>query len=112
MLTAVALRNRHALLERNLAIVERNLPLLDGFFANHSHMFEWIRPVAGPIGFPRVLGAADVDELCERLAGAGVLLLPGSVYDEPAHVRVGFGRANLPEALAVLESALEAPAAA
>jgi hypothetical protein len=28
------------------------------------------------------------------------------VYDEPDHVRVGFGRANLPEALAVLEEAL------
>ena len=31
---------------------------------------------------------------------------PGSVYDEPDHVRLGFGRANLPEALAVLEGAL------
>jgi aspartate/methionine/tyrosine aminotransferase len=112
VLTAVALRNRHALLERNLAIVECNLPLLDAFFASHPDMFEWIRPVAGPIGFPRVLGFSDVDELCERLAGASVLLLPGSVYDEPAHVRVGFGRANLPEALAVLGSALGATAAA
>jgi hypothetical protein len=53
----------------------------------------------------------DVDRFCERLAGLGVLLLPGSVHDAPAHVRVGFGRANMPEALAVLESALAAPAA-
>jgi aspartate/methionine/tyrosine aminotransferase len=115
VLTAVALRNRHALLGRNLAIVQRNLPLVEDFFADHPGAFEWIRPVAGPIGFPRVLGVGGVggvDGLCERLAGAGVLLLPGSVYDEPAHVRVGFGRANLPEALAVLESALRAPAAA
>jgi len=28
------------------------------------------------------------------------------VYEEPDHVRLGFGRANLPEALAVLETAL------
>jgi aspartate/methionine/tyrosine aminotransferase len=112
VLTAVALRNRHVLLERNLAIVQRNLPLVEGFFADHAGTFEWIRPVAGPIGFPRVPGVGDVDGFCERLAGAGVLVLPGSVYDEPAHVRVGFGRTNLPEALAVLESALRAPAAA
>jgi aspartate/methionine/tyrosine aminotransferase len=112
VLTAVALRNRHALLERNLAIVQRNLPLLEGFFAQHAETFDWIAPAAGPIGFPRVVGLSDVDDLCKRLAGAGVLLLPGSVYDEPAHVRVGFGRANLPEALGVLESALPAPAAA
>jgi aspartate/methionine/tyrosine aminotransferase len=36
----------------------------------------------------------------------GVLLIPGSVYDEPAHVRVGYGRANLPEALVRLEQLL------
>lgn len=110
VLTALALRNRHVLLERNRAIVQRNLPLLDEFFERHAETFEWIRPVASPIGFPRVEGVGDVDRFCERLAGGGVLLLPGSMYDEPAHVRVGFGRANLPEALAALESALPAPA--
>jgi aspartate/methionine/tyrosine aminotransferase len=80
--------------------------LLDGFFSRHAAAFEWVRPVASPIGFPRVHGLGDVDRLCERLAEAGVLLLPGSVYDEPDHVRFGFGRANLPEALTVLEEAL------
>jgi aspartate/methionine/tyrosine aminotransferase len=110
VLAAVALRNRHVLLQRNLGIVERNLPLLEEFF--HSETFEWVRPVAGPIGFPRVRGVEDVERFCERLAAQGVLLLPGSVYDEPEHVRVGFGRANLPDALAVLESALAAPAPA
>ena len=103
VLTALALRNRDVLLERNLGLVARNLPLLDGFFERHADTFEWVRPTASPIGFPRVKGVADVDELCGRLADFGVLLLPGSVYDEPGHVRVGFGRANLPEALALLE---------
>ncbi|HJS93254.1 MAG TPA: aminotransferase class I/II-fold pyridoxal phosphate-dependent enzyme [Solirubrobacteraceae bacterium] len=110
VLTALALRNRHALLERNLGIVHRNLPLLEDFFARHAVTFEWVRPDAGPIGFPRVRGVPDVERFCERLAGHGVLLLPGAVYDEPEHVRVGFGRANLPEALAALKSALAAPA--
>src|SRR2546429_5015839 len=31
---------------------------------------------------------------------AGVLLLPGSVYDQPRHIRFGYGRKNMPEALA------------
>jgi len=110
VLTALALRNRDVLLERNRAIVQRNLPRLEAFFDAHPETFEWIRPIAGPIGFPRVRGVGDVDRFCRRLAAAGVLLLPGSVYDEPGHVRVGFGRANLPEALAALESALVAPA--
>ena len=106
----VPVRHREVLLERNLAIVARNLPLLDDFFERHADAFEWIRPVASPIGFPRVHDVGNVEGFCEGLAAHGALLLPGSVYDRPAHVRVGFGRANLPEALAVLESALAAPA--
>ena len=60
----------------------------------------------------RVHDVGNVEGFCEGLAAHGALLLPGSVYDRPAHVRVGFGRVNLPEALAVLESALAAPAPA
>jgi aspartate/methionine/tyrosine aminotransferase len=105
-LTALALRNRQVLLDRNLAIVRRNLPLLDGFFERHAGTFAWVRPTASPIGFPRVTGVGDLARYCERLAGTGVLLLPGSVYDEPQHVRIGFGRANMPDALTVLEANL------
>jgi aspartate/methionine/tyrosine aminotransferase len=105
-LSALALRHRGELLARNLGIVGRNLIVLDDFLQRHSETFEWVRPQASAIGFARVSGLGDVDELCRRLAAAGVLLLPGSVYDEPDHVRLGFGRANLPEALALLEEAL------
>jgi aspartate/methionine/tyrosine aminotransferase len=110
LLAALALRHREGLIERNLAIVARNLPLLDQFFARHPGTFEWVRPNASPIGFPRVdvRGDGDVGALCRRLAGAGVLLLPGTVYDEPRHVRVGFGRSDLPEALELLEAQLQA----
>ncbi|MFI5038557.1 MAG: aminotransferase class I/II-fold pyridoxal phosphate-dependent enzyme [Solirubrobacterales bacterium] len=107
LLVALALRHRERLVARNLEIVARNLPLLDEFFARHADVFAWVRPTAGPIGFPVVRGVADVDALCEVLAKAGVLLLPGSVYDEPRHVRVGFGRADVPEALELLEELLK-----
>jgi aspartate/methionine/tyrosine aminotransferase len=105
-LTALALRHREVLTERNHAIVARNLPLVDDFIARHPDTFAWVRPTASPIGFPRVTGVGDVERFCERLAAAGVLLLPGAVYDEPGHVRMGFGRANMPEALHVLEENL------
>ena len=38
-----------------------------------------------------------------RGGGGRALPLPGDVYDEPGHVRLGFGRKTLPEALDVLE---------
>ena len=105
-LTALALRHRQVLLDRNLAIVRRNLPLLDGFFERHAGTFAWTRPTASPIGFPRVTGIGDLTRYCEQLAEAGVLLLPGSVYDQPDHIRIGFGRASMPDALKVLEANL------
>jgi len=108
VLTALGLRHRERLLERNLGLVARNLTLVEQFLARHADSFQWVRPTASPIGFPRVTGLGDVDALCARLARAGVLLLPGSVYDVPDHVRVGFGRANLPQALDVLQTTLAA----
>ena len=65
-----------------------------------AERFSWTRPTASPIGFARVHGVEDTTGFCEQLvADAGVLLLPGAVYDEPQHVRIGFGRSSLPEAL-------------
>ena len=52
--------------------------------------------------------SATSTSCCARVAAeVEVLLLPGSVYDEPEHVRVGFGRANMPEALERLDAFLE-----
>jgi aspartate/methionine/tyrosine aminotransferase len=104
LLSALALRHRDVLADRNRGIVLANLPLLDAFFERHRELFTWVRPTAGPIGFPRLHGADDATAFCEELVAAeGVLLLPGAVYDEPAHVRVGFGRVAMPDALERLE---------
>lgn len=103
-LSALALRHREVLVRRNLEIVRANLPLLEGFFARHAHVFEWVRPDASPIGFPRFKLPQDVAGFCEELVReTGVLLLPGTVYDQPKHLRVGYGRRNMPEALGRLE---------
>ncbi|MEJ2357333.1 MAG: aminotransferase class I/II-fold pyridoxal phosphate-dependent enzyme [Deinococcales bacterium] len=109
-LTELALRHRSKLAARNLAIVHRNLPLLDDFLQRHGGLFSWVRPDAGPIGFVRFHGDEGVQAFCARVAeGADVLLLPGTVYDEPGHLRVGYGRANLPQALKRLEAYLARP---
>jgi len=107
LLVALALRQRELLVERNRQLVLANLPLLDEFIARRGELLEWVRPTAGPIGFPRVAGDLDVQAWCEQTAErCGVLLLPGTVYEEPRHIRLGFGRANLPEALARLDAYL------
>jgi aspartate/methionine/tyrosine aminotransferase len=106
-LAELALRQRQTLVERNLGIITRNLSVLDEFFSLHGERFVWRRPKAGPIAFPRLLGA-DVEAFCHDLVvEAGVLLLPGTIYDDPGnHFRIGFGRKNLPEGLKRLEAYL------
>lgn len=107
-LAALALRHRDTLVQRNLQIIDDNLSTLDRFFEQYAHRFAWQRPKAGPIAFPRLLGA-DVESFCHSLVtSSGVLLLPGTIYgDRGNHFRIGFGRANLPEAVDRLMEFLE-----
>jgi aspartate/methionine/tyrosine aminotransferase len=106
-LTALALRQRETILARNLEIVQNNLPMLEAFLARHSDLFSWVKPNASPIGFPRVNIAGKIMDFCEEIVReTGVLLLPGGVYDQPGHVRMGYGRSHMPEALERLEAYL------
>ena len=107
-LSEIALRHREEIAGRNLQIIRQNLSLLDDFFSRHANRFEWIRPKAGPIAFPKLL-AGDIDVFCDELVNeSGVLLLPGTLYDHPGnHFRIGFARKNMPEALARLEKYLD-----
>ena len=106
-LAEVAMHNRQKLIDRNLGIIKYNLSIMDDFFPRYANLFSWIRPRAGSMAFPRFLGG-DIESFCDELVRkAGVLLLPGSMYDEYAnHFRLGLGRKNLPEAVAKLEEFL------
>jgi aspartate/methionine/tyrosine aminotransferase len=106
-LAEVAMRNRHKLSRRNLGIIRDNLAVMDEFFVRYADQFSWVRPQAGSMVFPRLL-QGSVEEFCDRLVkDAGVLLLPGSVYDDSGnHFRLGLGRQNLPQAVERLEEFL------
>ena len=106
-LAEVAMRNRTKLAERNLDIIKNNLAIIDDLFSRYSNLFSWVRPHAGSMAFPRYLGG-NVEEFCDELVNkTGVLLLPGSVYDDVQnHFRLGLGRKNLPQAVEKLEEFL------
>lgn len=112
-LAALALRHAETLAARNRQIIAANLARLDAFFDEHAERFVWRRPKAGSIAFP-VLRHGDVEAFCgELIADAGVLLLPGTLYDDPHNAfRVGFGRRDLPEALTHLSAHLARTSAA
>lgn len=103
ILSIVALRAGESILARNLDIVRTNLAAARAFFASRSSLFGWIEPDGGSIAFPQWLGAQPVEALADEVvARRGVMIVPGSLFGWPGrHFRVGLGRKNLPEALAL-----------
>jgi aspartate/methionine/tyrosine aminotransferase len=105
ILALMALRAKDRILTRQLARIERNLALLEAFFTRQADLFEWNRPRAGTIAFPRLKAGAGAAAFCRKVIDeAGIMLLPSTVYDfDDAHFRVGFGREDWPEALTRFE---------
>lgn len=113
-LTKIALNHRDKLVERNCSIIDQNLPKWDAFFARHTNLFEWQRPDASCMAFPRYKGADGVEHFCRSLVEqSGVFLLPGTIYqsdlsDTPTdHFRLGFGRTGLDQGLDALQLHIE-----
>lgn len=106
ILAIIALRNADAVLNRARSITSSNLKLLDDFFARNAELVGWQRPLGGTVAFPYFrleLAVRDFVDLVRRKAG--VLLLPGDVFNEnDCYVRIGYGRRNMGEALERLES--------
>jgi len=109
ILSLIALRAREPVLARSRAIVEGNLALLDAFFERRAGQVSWVRPKGGPVGFPRITDALPVDRLAQGLLEAeGVLIAPAEIFGHHGNnFRLGFGRTDLPVALAGLEAFLD-----
>ena len=110
ILAVIALRARDRILDRTHEIILQNLDQAERFFAEHHSFFEWIRPLASPVAFPRLKYPEAIERFCDKLVESkGVMLVPGSLFEFPGnHFRIGLGKKNFPEALGVLgEYALE-----
>jgi aspartate/methionine/tyrosine aminotransferase len=104
-LSLIALRQRETIVRRNLDIIQQNLTLLDDFFVRYESRIDWKRPRAGSIGFPRLKWDVNSEAFCvDLIEKCGVMLLPSTCFFAgDKHVRLGFGRANMAQALAEFE---------
>lgn len=102
-LGTVAFERLDALLDRARSILAHGSSTFAHFVESRSEL-EWVEPLGGAVGFPRLSGADSADafvELAARDHDVGVT--PGSLFGEPAHFRVAV--AGEPE---TLERGLEA----
>lgn len=109
ILAVMALRNRAAIIASQVARVRRNVKVLDAFFREYADWFRWHRPSGGSVCFPRLLIPRDSSTFCEELVGkTGIMLVPSAVFRYgDRHVRIGFGREDLPEVIAKFGEYLE-----
>jgi aspartate/methionine/tyrosine aminotransferase len=105
VLALIAVRARQTILEQQLKRVRANLTHLDGFFERNRAHFIPNRPLGGSICFPRMPGVPDTDQFCRQLVErTGIMLVPSRMFQYgDQHVRIGFGRQDLPDVLARFE---------
>jgi aspartate/methionine/tyrosine aminotransferase len=110
LLSIIALRGRETILATQQDRVSRNLAHLDAFMTRFSDRFNWQRPRAGSICFPRLAGIDSSYAFCQMLlAETGIMLAPSPAFlygDQ--HVRIGYGREDLPQVLALFGDYLDA----
>jgi aspartate/methionine/tyrosine aminotransferase len=101
ILAIMALRSRTAIIEQQLARVRSNLGVLDDFLEKYDDCLSWVRPVGASVCFPRLLVDVSATAFCRELVEeSGIMVVPSSVFQYgERHVRIGFGRQNLPEVI-------------
>lgn len=87
-----AVRAADLLLQPKLRQATGNLDILRDWITQHKANVECVLPSGGVVAFPRLRNVPDVEEFCHALMRKhGVLLVPGTCFGMPGHVRLGFG---------------------
>lgn len=102
-----AIENGDLLLQPRLAQARHNLELFLAWANRHREFVSVVRPQGGVCVFMRMHGVGDIEDFCRQLAEKySVLLVPGTSFGNPGHVRLGFGcsTTELTEALSRLSA--------
>jgi capreomycidine synthase len=105
-----AIEGADALLAIRVRQAQVNLEILAAWADEHQNLIEWVRPQGGVCAFLRLRHVPDVEAFCRHLArNYRVLLVPGTCFDYPDYVRLGFGGATsaLEKGLACLSELLK-----
>ncbi len=86
-LAKIALRHAEQLVSRPTTNARRNVESLAALDV-HDERFSFVPPRAGLTAFVRVGAAMPLQQL---LAADGILVVPGDLFDAPAHVRMWLG---------------------
>ena len=89
-LAGLALKNKDKIFDRNLAIVRKNIEILDEWI-NSGTNFSYVRPRAGTTAFIKMNFDMTSFDFCQKLLqDTGVMLVPGSAMGVEGFLRIGY----------------------
>jgi aspartate/methionine/tyrosine aminotransferase len=105
MLATIALNNSDHFIQPNIEKIKSNIALFKQFQERNPDLLDFYIPKSGSTAFIRLRGSLTAFEYAEELVRkTGIMMLPSEKFDYGNHhARIGFGRQNLPEILAIWE---------
>ena len=109
ILSIMALNNINLFLEPNLKKINKNISIFEEFIKQQDVITDFIPPKAGSTSFVQLnINDSSLEFSNQLVKDTGIMTVPAEMFEyEGKYIRVGFGRANLPEILEVLESYLK-----
>lgn len=106
ILTMIALNNSERFIEVNLEKIRRNKQIFASFVEKHPGLFNNYRETsAGSTAFIRInIEEPTLNYTARLVKESGIMMVPAEMFEYGhSHVRIGFGRTNMSEALAAWE---------
>lgn len=110
VLTTIALHHLERFVTPNVEKIKRNITYFAEFQRQHSNLLEFTPPRSGSTAFVKLHLEETAAVFAEKLVrNTGIMLLPSETFHYGTeHMRIGFGRENMPEMLDVLSKYLKA----
>jgi len=89
-LALAAFRNLPRLAARSRSILDPNLRLIHAFLAEHAEYLDCVVPRRSMMVFPRLRREKDSEVLHDWLRKWETSIVPGKLFEEPQHFRLGF----------------------
>jgi aspartate/methionine/tyrosine aminotransferase len=106
-LSVIALNHKELFIQPNLEKIIKNKTLFKAFTSKTKGLFQFTPPNAGSTAFVKINTTQALvfsEKLVEK---TGIMLVPSEMFEYgTSHVRIGFGRENMPEILDLLETSL------
>ena len=108
VLGTIALNHIDSFVKPNLTKIKANISHFEQFHQRNPILFDFPKPSSGSTAFIKLNINESAMDFAERLVrDTGIMILPSETFEYgTSHVRIGFGRKNMPEILDMLEKYL------